>query len=108
MNKKIVLFDMDGTLTEPRGSFDEHLLGQSLYGLTNAGIHIGIITGSDEDYLRQQMGSFIQSASSRYKIHLLPCNGTKYFKPPEFANQDYKLIHEVSMEQQLGTKNIGN
>ena len=104
MNKTIVMFDMDGTLTAPRDFFNEGLLGQHLYNLTNTGVHIGIITGSDEDYLRQQMGSFIQSSSSRYKIHLLPCNGTKYLKPPEFANQDYKLIHEVSMEQELGTK----
>ena len=105
MDKEIVMFDMDGTLTEPRQAFDSQKLQDQLYRLTNSGIHIGIITGSDEDYLREQMGSFLTNQSCRYKTHLLPCNGTKYFKPPRFANEDFKLIHEVSMEKHLGTLN---
>ena len=35
----------------------------------------------------------------------MPCNGTKYFEPPKFANDDYKLVHEVSMEKHLGSAN---
>ena len=105
MNKTIVMFDMDGTLTEPRKAFDYSLLGDSLYGLTNAGVHVGIITGSDEDYLREQMGEFLLKSSSRYKTHLMPCNGTKYFRPPNFANEEHKLISEVSMKKALGTEN---
>ena len=104
INKSIVLFDMDGTLTESRENFNNKELEDSLYSLTNNGISIGIITGSDEDYLRQQMGSFLLNSSCRYKTHLLPCNGTKYFEPPKFANQDFKMIHNVSMEQEIGSK----
>ena len=104
MNKIIVMFDMDGTLTESRLAFDETILSDSIYQLTNHGIHFGIITGSDEDYLREQMGGFLSKTSSRFKTHLLPCNGTKYFKPPEFPNEDFKLEHEVSMESHLGVK----
>lgn len=58
------MFDMDGTLTESRLAFDETILSDSIYQLTNHGIHFGIITGSDEDYLREQMGGF-------YLKHLL-------------------------------------
>ena len=105
MNKTIVMFDMDGTLTESRQSFDYSLLGDPLYKLTNIGVHIGIITGSDEDYLKEQMGEFLLKSSSRYKTHLLPCNGTKYFKPPSFANEDFKLHSSVSMKDQMGEKN---
>jgi phosphomannomutase len=105
MNKTIVLFDMDGTLTESRKCFKLKELGDILYRLTNMGVHIGIITGSDEDYLREQMGDFLSHTSSRYKLHLLPCNGTKYYKPPEFANNDFKLAHSVSMEEKLGAVN---
>ena len=104
MNKIIVLFDMDGTLTESRQSFSYRPLKESLYRLCNYGAHIGIITGSDEDYLREQMGDFLNKSSCRYKTHLLPCNGTKYYKPPEFPNQDFRLVHEVSMEDKLGEK----
>ena len=93
---------MDGTLTESRERFDSKELADRLYSLTNAGVEIGIITGSDEDYLRQQMGNFLDNSSCRYKTHLLPCNGTKYYKPPEFATGDFKLVNEVCMEEHLG------
>ena len=105
MSKTIVLFDMDGTLTEPRQKFDFKLLSKPLYDLINLGVEIGIITGSDEDYLNEQMGRFLKNTSCRYKTHLLPCNGTKYFKPPMYPDDDYKLVHEVSMEQHLGENN---
>ncbi len=104
MTKTIVLFDMDGTLTESREAFDFEILGSSLCDLINTGAHVGIITGSDDDYLREQMGSFLENSSSRYKLHLLPCNGTKYFKPPSLANQGFELVHEVSMEEFLTSK----
>ncbi len=105
MTKTIVLFDMDGTLTEPRQAFESKSLKDSIYELTNCGAHIGVITGSDEDYLREQMGDWLQKSPCRYKTHLLPCNGTKHYQPPEFANEDFKLIHEVSMEEHLGVNN---
>ena len=34
----------------------------------------------------------------------MPCNGTKYFKPPEFATQDFVKTHQVSMKEHLGTE----
>jgi phosphomannomutase len=105
VNKKIVLLDMDGTLTEPRQKLDSKDLQASLYTLYNSGIHVGIITGSDEDYLRQQMGEYLHKSPTRYKTHLLPCNGTKYLSPPEFATQDFNLKHSVSMEDKLGKEN---
>ena len=103
MNKSIVLFDMDGTLTEPRQAFDFKVLEPSLMKLSEFA-DIGIITGSDEDYLREQMESFLYDSSSRYKTHLMPCNGTKYLKPPVNAAGDFVLTHKVSMEEQLGSK----
>ncbi len=105
MNKTIVMFDMDGTLTESRCKFACKELQEQLYRLTNHGIHVGIITGSDEDYLREQMSDFLNNSSCRYKTHLLPCNGTKYFQPPQFPNQDFRLVHEVSMKDQIGEEN---
>ena len=105
MKKTIVMFDMDGTLTEPRQSFDYALLERSLYQLVNRGAHIGIITGSDEDYLKEQMGEFLLKSSARYKTHLMPCNGTKYFKPPQNAADGFELVTEVSMKKALGLDN---
>ena len=50
---RIVLFDMDGTLTPPRMEFDKTLLNP-LRSLSEHS-QIGILTGSDFDYVNQQM-----------------------------------------------------
>jgi len=104
-NKTIIMFDMDGTLTESRQSFDCKTLQEALYQITNKSLHIGIITGSDEDYLKEQMGDFLSKSPSRYSTHLMPCNGTKYLQPPNFAHEDFKLTHDVSMKRKMGPEN---
>jgi len=100
IKRHIVLFDMDGTLTEPREPFDKGLLNPlrdlSLY------TELGIVTGSDHDYLFDQMKVLIKYSELRYKTHLLPCNGTKHYAPPKLPDDDYKLIHEKDMRGHLG------
>ena len=51
--KKIVLFDMDGTLTPARKKMQWSMV-DALADLQQAGAEIGIVTGSDLDYVRQQ------------------------------------------------------
>ena len=105
MNRKhIVLFDMDGTLTPPREPLDRKLL-QPLRDLS---LHadIGILTGSDIDYLKFQMKYLIKYSELRYKTHLLPCNGTKHYTPPTESDEKHKLIHNVDMNQHLGDESF--
>ena len=67
--RRIVLFDMDGTLTPPRQSLDLDLLGP-LKVLTHYS-DIGIVTGSDIDYLRDQLKFLlINSKSRRAQVNL--------------------------------------
>ena len=75
-NKKtITLFDMDGTLTEPRQVFDRDLL-PVLYKLSEIS-DIGIVSGSDHEYIFEQMQFLLQKTSMRYQIHLyLLCQHT--------------------------------
>ena len=58
VNRDIVLFDMDGTLTPPREAFDKRLF-QPLRNLSKHA-EIGIVTGSDMDYLSSQMKILIK------------------------------------------------
>lgn len=104
MNKNIILFDMDGTLTEPRKKFESSLLSSSFYKLSNFA-DIGIVTGSDIDYLKEQMSDILTKSSVRYCLHLLPCNGTKWYRPPHLACDDFKLVEENNMESKIGVKN---
>lgn len=93
---------MDGTLTEPRQLFDTKLLSP-LRKLSQFA-DIGIVTGSDYDYLTEQMKTLIRFSELRYVTHLLPCNGTKYYKPPSYSDDEHKLVHEVNMESHLGSE----
>jgi len=101
MNKKhIVLVDMDGTLTEPRGPFDRALL-EPLRELSK-NVEIGIVTGSDINYINSQMEILLRFSEVRYRTHLLPCNGTKHYIPPKHQDDTFRLVHEVDMIKHLG------
>ena len=100
IKKHIVLFDMDGTLTEPRGLFDKALL-DPLRSLSEHA-ELGIVTGSDHDYLFEQMKTLIKFSELRYTTHLLPCNGTKHYTPPRLPDDVYRLVYEMDMKKHLG------
>ena len=100
IKKHIVLFDMDGTLTEPRGPFDKALF-DPLRKLSEHA-ELGIVTGSDFDYLFEQMNTLIRFSELRYTTHLLPCNGTKHYTPPRLPDDVHRLIHEMNMKDHLG------
>ena len=100
----VVLFDMDGTLTEPRSSLDKGLV-PVLEELSDIA-EIGIVTGSDFEYLKQQIGFLMDRSKIRYKLHLLPCNGTKYYPPPVTASDSHILRSEKDMLEELGAENF--
>ena len=100
--KRIVLFDMDGTLTPPREPLEESLI-PVLDQLSDVA-EIGIVTGSDYDYLKQQVGSLLGHSKIRKKLHLLPCNGTKHYYPPSNNYEQHKLVSKRNMIDQLGRR----
>ena len=51
--KEIILFDMDGTLTPARQKMDINM-EMRLHEAQRKGFDIGIITGSDMNYVRHQ------------------------------------------------------
>ena len=86
MNRNVVLFDMDGTLTEPRKKFDPEILSSSLQELSKHA-DIGIVTGSDYDYLkgtkRAEFDGRVFTMTSDERAHGLftPQYYTFYLKP---------------------------
>tara|TARA_Y100001973_G_C5162150_1_gene314126 strand:- start:465 stop:1277 length:813 start_codon:yes stop_codon:yes gene_type:complete len=102
--KNLVLFDMDGTLTPPRQALDYNLLAP-LKVLTSY-CDIGIVTGSDINYLRQQLKQLLENSRIRYNLHLLPCNGTKHYAPPSYTHEQHKLIFEKDFLEEVGRKNF--
>jgi phosphomannomutase len=100
MSRHVVLFDMDGTLTEPRKPFAS-ILSSPLKQLVQVA-DIGIVTGSDLPLLQEQMETVLNDNSIRYSLHILPCNGTQYLKPPEFPSDFHIPVESVSMQEKMG------
>ena len=102
----IVLFDMDGTLTEPRGQLDNSVL-LSLRKLASHA-EIGIVTGSGYEYMKQQVGALFTDGI-RFRTHLLPCNGTIYYAPGTAASSNFfDLVHECNMRDKIGDENFNH
>ncbi len=102
--KKIVLFDMDGTLTPPRKPLDPLLLTPLKVIVRYA--DIGIVTGSDYDYVKNQLKHLMENSYIRYKLHLLPCNGTKHYTPPSYNHEEHKLKSEINFKENIGENNF--
>mgnify|MGYP003637515101 CR=1 FL=1 len=96
--KKIILFDMDGTLTPARQAMSVEVANE-LYNVQKAGFEIGILTGSGLDYIKQQCKPmFEHELLNWWDIHYLPCNGTKYYK---LEQHGMKLVYEENMAKYL-------
>ena len=95
--KKLFLFDMDGTLTPARKKMSYDVLSV-LEELQRVGWEIGIISGSDMNYIEQQCDLlFDLTPIDVTKIHFLPCNGTKYYK-------NFKKVWEHDMVSKLSSQ----
>tara|TARA_B100000683_G_scaffold277739_1_gene338497 strand:- start:3577 stop:4455 length:879 start_codon:yes stop_codon:yes gene_type:complete len=94
----IVLFDMDGTLTPPRKEIT-HEVVRVLKKLQRYS-RIGIISGSDTDYINQQCKRLFEIGGvDPSKLDILPCNGTKLYK---WKHTNYSLIESVDMREKIG------
>ena len=98
MKKHICLFDMDGTLTEPRKKIKKDMV-QSLRRLSNF-MDIGIVTGSDFDYVKQQcFDMFDVGGVDPARVKMFPCNGTKEY---QWKNTRYELVSSADMISTIG------
>jgi phosphomannomutase len=94
--KKLFLFDMDGTLTPAREKMNHEMLAK-LSELQKSGWDIGIISGSDMNYIEQQCSLlFDLSPINASDIYFLPCNGTKFYK-------NFKKVWEYNMRSKLSS-----
>ena len=98
---KIVLFDMDGTLTEPRKVMSAEMV-RSLRSLTKI-CKIGIVTGSDYKYIKEQCEIMFEVGGvSADRVELFPCNGTKHYT---WKGSSFKNIYSVDMIENIGIEN---
>jgi len=96
----IALFDMDGTLTPPRKEITKDVI-DALKELSNH-TRIGIVSGSDYDYIIQQCAKmFCTGLVDPNQVDLLPCNGTKMYEWDSYTAQ-WISTHSADMIDSLG------
>ncbi len=97
---KVFLFDMDGTLTPAR----EKITPSVVHALVNLQKHdykIGIVSGSDMDYIREQCDLIFEDLILDHtEVMWLPCNGTKRHEIS--SSGGIKTIYEENMKDTLG------
>jgi phosphomannomutase len=99
-NQNTVLFDMDGTLTLPRCEIQSTMI----YALESLARHtdIGIVTGSDYDYILEQCHElFSKEGFPINRLTLYPCNGTKVYKPAS-RSSGWNLVFNNDMRAEIG------
>ena len=94
---KNFLFDMDGTLTEPRkiGKINiiEKLIKLSKYG------NIGVLTGSHLEYVMEQLSILIDNVNNfENKLYILPCNGTQFYTVSKTKELNCKYTEDMIQE----------
>ena len=99
-NKKIIVFDLDGTLAESKQGLDaevSELLGQ-LMDIKK----IAIITGGGFPQLQKQVISKIPFDASKFKnFYIFPTKGAMMYN---FDGKNWKKIYEMTLSEDDKTK----
>ena len=76
--KKLIIFDLDGTLAESKGAIDEEMAGILTRLLSVA--DVAIISGGDWPQFETQVLSHLPDKKLLKKLSILPTCGTKYYQ----------------------------
>ena len=96
----IVLFDVDGTLTEARKPITMPVI-IALRELCRYA-EIGFLTGSGMEYIKEQLWPALNDSIIKKNCHILPCNGTEYAIPTTGEMLDFQFVHRASMIDEVG------
>ncbi len=79
MNKKLIAFDLDGTLAPSKSHFHPRMV--ALFDQLLAKYEVCVISGAKYDLFQRQFLSQITSESSSLRrLHLMPTSGTRYYR----------------------------
>lgn len=76
--KKLIIFDLDGTLAESKAAIDEEMAGILTRLMKVA--KVAIISGGDWPQFEKQVLSHLPDKKSLKKLSILPTCGTKYYQ----------------------------
>jgi phosphomannomutase len=76
--KKLIVFDLDGTLAASKASLDAEM-SELLHRLLGI-LKVAVISGGDWPQFEKQLISHLPEDQSLYNLSLLPTCGTKFFR----------------------------
>lgn len=76
--KKLIVFDLDGTLAESKSSLDSEM-GSLLHDLLGV-VRVAVISGGDWPQFEKQLLTHLPHDASLANLSLLPTCGTKFFQ----------------------------
>ena len=94
--KKVILLDMDGTITPPRKPIETEMIVQ-LNSMISDGYELGIVSGSSIDYMDEQLRSWDKWYKDCKMVHKYPVNGTQGLDMrDEYTPAEWDwLIHDI-------------
>lgn len=98
--RSTVLFDLDGTLTPPRGAMPGEI--RTALSQLQKHAYIGILTGSPYNYVLEQTEILWDIGIDPYNIEILACNGTKRYLwdgKKYTLNKENDMIVEITKER---------
>lgn len=79
LTKKLIAFDLDGTLAPSKSHFDPRMV--ALFDQLLAKYHVCVISGAKyELFQRQFLTQITSEPASLKRLHLLPTSGTRYYR----------------------------
>jgi phosphomannomutase len=102
----LILFDVDGTLTEARKPIQKATL-KALRELSRYA-EIGFLTGSGLEYIKEQLWPALADPIIRQNCHLLPCNGTEYVIPYGDEEIIFNHMSKEYMIDSIGKNGFNN
>ena len=94
--KKVILLDMDGTITAPRKAIQHDMIDR-LNSMIECGFELGIVSGSHLEYMDEQLESWDKWEQGCDMVHKFPVNGTQGLEMRnEYTEFDWNwLIHDI-------------
>jgi phosphomannomutase len=87
MSKKLIAFDLDGTLAPSKSHFNPRMV--ALFDQLLAKYHVCVISGGKyELFQRQFLTQITTEPDSLKRLHLMPTSGTRYYK---FFDNEWRL-----------------
>src|SRR5580700_3026608 len=95
--KKLIVFDLDGTLAESKSSLDTEMAGllHDLLGIAK----VAVISGGDWPQFEKQLLSNLPHDERLVNLYILPTCGTKFF---QYAGDWKKLYSEDFSAEEKG------